>query len=226
MARSRRRFAFALGIGAAGGGALLVACAGIIGLDDFHKGECAGARCDGSADTFVPDAPVDGNGGDAGDGGADTGPGTQPVSWAEWVMPNYEAGTADVENAPSYATAAGSVKDTTTGLTWLQPTPPTGAALTYDAAKAFCESQPGGYRLPKRIELVTLLDFGRPSGAALVGQAFAGTPSSAHWTSSEVRPFSPTDPMRQYWSVNFDDGSVKPKQFDSVLAVKCVKGGS
>src|SRR5689334_3049747 len=84
MARSRRLVLFAA---AALGASSLLACAGILGLDEFTKGECAGAKCGdgGLPDAVAPDA---GEGGvDGGDGGA----GTEPVSWARWPMPNYAA---------------------------------------------------------------------------------------------------------------------------------------
>src|SRR5687767_168598 len=69
---------------------LTIACNSIIGLTEFDKGECPGARCgDGGAfpdvliDGFVPDvttdAPLDARGAD-------------PVSWAKWPMPHYDEG--------------------------------------------------------------------------------------------------------------------------------------
>ncbi|HEY8075442.1 MAG TPA: DUF1566 domain-containing protein [Labilithrix sp.] len=229
MAPSRRRILFAMLAGAST--TLLVACAGIIGLDDFHKGECPGARCEGGANVDVnqPDAPF---GIEAGPDGGDAGPGAGPVSWAHWRMPNYEAGTADVENAPLDQPGTGFVKDTITGLTWLVPmtAPPSGS---YAAADAFCKSQTaanGGWRLPTRIELVSLLDFGSATGT-LVGPAFtSSTPSGAHWTASPERTDKygavATEGSRNYWTVAFDTGIVKLKLETTLNAVKCVKGGS
>src|SRR4051812_31554798 len=73
-----------------------VACNSLIGLSDFEKGQCAGARCvdegglidqlvEGGADV-VQDAPPDVKGAD-------------PVSWAKWRMPNYiDGGTGQPTN--------------------------------------------------------------------------------------------------------------------------------
>jgi hypothetical protein len=227
MAPSKRRRLVFLALCSATA-ALLVACAGIVGLDQFQKGECPGARCEGGStdvfgpDVINPDAPDTGNG--------DAGPGVAPASWAQWVMPNYEAGTVDVENAPHYTAGAGFVHDDVTGLTWLQPTP-NNPSLSYDDAVTFCASltMPAGpWRLPTRIELVTLLDFGRDSGS-LIGSAFPGTSSGKHWTASADRDVggnpAPSG-SRLLWTVDFQSGAVTLQpEANNVYAVKCVKGG-
>jgi hypothetical protein len=213
MARSRR-------LAALGGAALvasgLVACNAIIGLNDFEKGQCAGARCDGGAepDTYVPpeaggpDAQVDG------------GKGADPVSWARWKMPNYDGG-ADAALLPlSYSGPTnGEITDLVTKLPWRDTFLP--GEYSQSEAVAACAAL-GAWRLPKRIELVTLLDFARPDPFK-INEKFGAPPLSPVWTSSEVRPFVGGDQQR-YWAVNFGTGEV----LDSLpgttkIKVLCVK---
>ncbi len=230
MAPSRRRLLFALG--ACATTSLLAACAGIIGLDEFHKGECPGAVCEGGTDRFVPPPPPPPPG-DGGDGGGDAGPGTPPVSWAQWPMPNYDAG-ADVENVPTYTVSGDGLTatDSVTGLTWLLPATGASPNVTLAQADAFCKSQTaekGGWRLPTRIELVSLLEYGSTTGT-LVAQPFAAsTGSERHWTSSPERldKFGNVAPagMRRYWTVDFSSGDVGLFGETQSIAVKCVKGG-
>src|SRR4051812_48760451 len=76
---------------------LVVACNALIGLDEFDKVECPGRRCadGGGPDTSVPDAFVD-------DGPAEA-RGADPAAWAEWPMPNYDAGADFLPNQLDYA---------------------------------------------------------------------------------------------------------------------------
>ena len=212
MARSRR-------VAVLGGAALvasaLVACNAIIGLNDFEKGQCAGLRCDGGAepDVYVPppdsgpDAQVDG------------GKGADPVSWARWRMPNYDGG-ADAALLPlSYSGPTnGEITDLVTGLVWREDV--VTGDLTYDDAVAACAAL-GAWRLPKRIELVTLLDFARPDPFR-ANEKFK-VKNVTVWSSSEVRPFT-GGPDQKYWTVNFQTGAVSNDLPKSALAkALCVK---
>jgi len=69
--------------------------------------------------------------------------------------------------------AAGSVTDTRTNLTWEQPI----SAIKYDrdGAAAHCSMLGGGYRVPTRKELLTLVDFTRELPAVVA--AFPSTPA-------------------------------------------------
>jgi hypothetical protein len=224
MARSRTRLVLAV-LGAAALPAL-VACNAIVGLSDFEKRECAGldpCPFDGGPDVqndrVVPDGGADAEAGDV-PRGAD------PVSWPAFKMPNYRDGAAPLTEAPnplSYDTTAGPdvVTDKVTGLVWrtkLQVTD------TFDKALAACASleSPGAWRLPKRIELVTLLDYYR--GAPTIDTSvFTGVSNVRVWTSSERRPFVPTAPV--YWVVDFASGKVEWQEATPNIAAGalCVK---
>lgn len=206
-------------VAALSGGAFacaLFACNALIGLDDFEKASCVGADCH--------DASFD-----AGEGGTivdsdvplpDAGEGADPVAWARWPMPNYDdKSDGGHPNRSRYEAAAdGFVTDAITKLVWR--TAGTKEAVTYEQAEKVCGE---GARLPKRIELVSLLDLAQAS-AKLDPVAFPGAASGEYWTSSEQRPLT-TDPRR--WVVDFEDGAVLTRATKSAKAyVRCVKGAS
>lgn len=195
-----------------------IACNGIIGLSDFQYGECPGARCGDAGfddldnfvpETFVPDARV-----------PDSGPGADPVSWAQWPMPNYpEAGVGAVQ---ALTVNGDEVKDEVTKLTWRKQT--AGNGLSYDDAVKACKAIASGtWRLPKRVELVTLLDFSRPDPEPRIARAFGDVVFSA-WTSSEYRTIDGVQPA--YWAIDFSTGVVVHKTTANFqLAALCVKAG-
>jgi hypothetical protein len=217
MARSRARLLLAASAAAAL--PLALACNDIIGLSDFERGECPGARCgdggdfDGAIDTGV----------DAGtDAPAETGGGADEVSWARWPMPEHDA-SAPV--SVTYTVGAGEVEDGVTGLVWRQPMPAEGASRTFEQASALCAGLSGGpWRLPKRIELVTLL---HPEGTAprIDKERFPGTIRGAYWTSSEVRGLNRTV-TGEYWIVSFESALLDKADPAETAAVRCVKGAN
>jgi hypothetical protein len=221
MARSdRKRLAFAGVVAIAV--PIFVACNGIIGLSDFEKVECGGRRCadgpitpanEGGVDVVVGDAAAEARGAD-------------PVSWAQWPMPNYDGGAEFLPNPLQYEIVAGDNLKSTPGtnLVWRRlPLP--GGQRTLDEAKTACANltDSGPWRLPKRIELVTLLDFGRVA-PPFIDPGFTGVRNIRVWTSSELRPFAGTPAA--YWTVDFGTGVVAtlPASPNDVADVLCVKG--
>lgn len=198
----------------------LIACNALIGLDSFDKTDCPGAHC-------AFDVVVDADGAvDANEAASPT-PGASPVSWAQWPMPNYgsdsDGGAQLVPRPTSYVQETdGTVLDTTTKLGWRVGT--RGLAVGYAQALPECQKLGPEWRLPKRIELVTLLDHTRPASSPTIDSAaFHDVVRLAYWTSSEVRPFVPTAP--QYWAVDFGAGAVMKLRADGdVAATICVKG--
>jgi hypothetical protein len=198
-----------------------LACNSIIGLTDFEKTQCAGARCaddggplpdqlvvEAGADV-VTDAPIDVRGAD-------------PVSWPKWPMPNYDGGGAvPLPNQLNLMVLDGNrIQDNVTGLVWRRSVLP--ADATQDEAKAACaalDPTTGPWRLPKRVELITLLDFGR--SGILIDPQFTGVKNVRVWTSSEGRPFS-VSPVA-YWTVSFETGIVDVLPLELVAKVLCVR---
>lgn len=226
MARSSRLGRLAFGAAGALAVASLLACNAIIGLSDFEKVECTNLRCPddaGGLDVFVPPSDA---GPDADDGGTTVG--TEPVVWARWKMPSWDAGP---DPTPKYTLTDGtaSVYEDLTGLTWYRAEL---GSFSYDEAKAKCAGLPGGtWRLPKRIELVSLLDFGRGAGQPVISALFPDAKQALYWTSSEAKPIVTGAP--KYWVVDFSaagNGGPLVKRFDAttstVAYVRCVKGKS
>lgn len=191
----------------------LIACNSIIGLSDFNKGDCAGGgACLDDSGILPTDA-----GGDHAvpndDGGIpDAGPGASAVSWASWPMPNYTGAEAGSVTVPDLSpTANQTVTDTKTKLVWQQA--PSQNPLKYDDAVAACKAAPNGpWRLPKRIELVTLLDYSH--GKPFIDQTtFTGFATNATaWTSSEYRTVDDNNVSsvtNQFWTVSFGVGDLE-----------------
>jgi len=186
---------------------MLLACNGILGLDEFVATQCTGNRCDGGADASNGDANA------VSDAALDA-LGTAPVSWARWKMPN-SPGDAAAENIASYKVASGDVLDKVSTLVW-QQTPTTRGGMSFADAKTAC---PAGYRLPSRIELVTLLDL--TQSPTIDKATFPATDASPFWTSSEVRPYGV--PSRKRWVVDFSSGRVAQAEETGSASVRCIK---
>ncbi len=205
----------------------IFACNGIIGLDDYERVQCTGLVCDGGNRFDGPsiDAATDGNRSEGG------GQGTDPVSWARWRMPNYvlpDAGSSEVlDNPPDLTGPNGpEITDNTTQLVWRSTVEPVGNNVPLADARKACGDlsarERAGWRLPKRIELVTLLDYGH-APPFIDRSKFADFPRARVWTSSEVRPID--NALPKFWIVNFDTGEVAQEAAsERIAAVLCVKG--
>lgn len=119
-------------------------------------------------------------------------------------MPN--PASLGLPNPASYdTTAADFVTDRVTGLDWQKQ--PSAAKYTQDQAIAYCETLvlagAAGWRLPTRMELVSIVDVtaGNP---AINKNAFPSTPPDDFWSSSK-----PTAPslFGNGWMVSAMDGS-------------------
>jgi hypothetical protein len=229
MGRSER---VALGAICLGWGA---ACNAIVGLNGFHDVPGDGGPLDASVfpgDTGVTeDAPDDADAtvidatpppADTGPDVEDTGSGFPPneagnavdLRWPRWRMPNAGGPDSGLPNLASYERVSGvdgGVIDRITGLDWGNVT--TGVT-TIGAASAACASP---WRLPTRIELVSILDTsGAADSGVLVNAAFASMQPLRFWTSS-------TTPSGVAWTVDFGAGAIAPSPTAS--AVICVYVG-
>ncbi len=212
----------------------LAACSALVGLDGFDKVACV-RDCDAAAtdvaDVYVaPDVQTI----DGGDGGLDAPvdtsipipEGASPTSWARWPMPNPADAGGLLGSEHSYAVNAdNTVTDLRTNLVWGLVVGDAQSA-SFDKAIKYCDTYDtdGGtkWRLPSRIELVTLIDYTRAAPAAAIDPtAFAGVPAGWFWTSSVVRP--PTLPYR-FWAVDFATGAVSDTPPAGARNILCVKG--
>jgi len=113
----------------------------------------------------------------------------------------------------------GAVFDTTTGLTWQRDLDP--QTYTWEEAKRYCLGLGidgvDDWRLPRREELVTLVERDRP-GAKIDTERFGGTPSAGFWTMSPDKS-SPGDA----WSIDFHLGAERVQGSGKRLRVRCVR---
>ena len=116
------------------------------------------------------------------------------------------------------------VVDTVTGLTWQRV--PLMATFDWDAASVQCANlnlggiPSGSWRLPRKIELESIVDF-RSLNPAIDSTAFPNTPSSAFWSSSLTLINTNTN-SRVAWVVDFGRGA---GYFDLVTVsylIRCV----
>ncbi|WP_449479665.1 Lcl C-terminal domain-containing protein [Streptomyces atroolivaceus] len=143
--------------------------------------------------------------------------------WANWPMPN--ARTGGLPSPASYTNQGnGTVRDNVTCLLWQRTPAP--QRHTFTDARAYCARLKlvgDGWRLPSRIEVMSLVDTTR-SGPAIDTTAFPGTPARFFWTSS---PWAVTKAPPRAWIVNFYEGlTSNAAEQSGSYQVRCVRGGS
>jgi hypothetical protein len=137
-------------------------------------------------------------------------------------MPNDQVDvTAGAPNLESYTdNKDGTVTDNLTGLMW-QQTVPTGT-YTWSQAVAFCPTLKlaghSDWRLPSRIELVSIVDFGVTSGATINATYFPSTPAGWFWSSSPLAGSS-----SNAWYVSFNLGYTYYLDVSVSSNVRCVR---
>jgi hypothetical protein len=103
----------------------------------------------------------------------------------------------------------GTVKDNVTGLVWQKAVDMTAQKLSWDDAKSYCAALTLAgrtWRLPTRIELLSLVDFTRV-GPAIDTKTFPNVPGGAyHWTSSPWVVSQISTKPQDSWIVNFYEG--------------------
>jgi hypothetical protein len=114
---------------------------------------------------------------------------------------------------------SGEILDGISGLTWQFPA---ASLMDYAGAMAVCL---GAWRLPKRHELITILDFGISSAESWFSDPIFGTPASTtsggfFWTSTDVSDGTTTE----VWAIDFLSGAVRHLNKTSGAAyTRCVK---
>lgn len=176
------------------------------------------------------DAAVDDGGGGVGvpeSGGSGGAGGEEPTDhgvvtdWAQWAIPN--AAGLNLPNIFNYDTDTREITiDQVTGLVWQsggQSLP-----MTWQEASDACEgSTVGGFtdwRLPKRIELVSLVDYSK-SNPAVDSVAFPLTKKDYYWSATPA-----ASAPNRYWQVEFAVGSAFPEDEAQKYYVRCVRGAA
>jgi hypothetical protein len=223
---------------------VLVGCDALLGLGSYENVACAfdcGADAHEAAATAGGDAADEEETGTATDGGAHDGEAGVVVTpdsgwpvptahelWAHWPMPNPDAAAgpdaATLPNTMTYDAGDGDgggpvVVDVVTKLSWSRQAQ---TATSYDEAWKACVSLGSSWRVPTRIELVSLIDFTQPSGSPTIEPTvFPSVKALPTWTSSAVAgDASPPS----YWTVDFTTGLTASG--GSASQVMCVSGGT
>jgi hypothetical protein len=167
----------------------------------------AAAAC-GSSGNQPP--ALDGGAADAADAAGEVG-----GSCVGFTMPN-PAG-AGLPNPASYtANGDGTVTDDVTGLTWEGTVDDT--RYMVDAAAAHCAAKGAPWRLPTRLELVSLVDYTIAAPGPTINAIFANTPGAVFWTSSPYYGDAGDE-----WYVGFDAGYSDYGIVNQSGLVRCVR---
>ncbi len=135
--------------------------------------------------------------------------------WAMWKLP------PSAPPAGNYAVANGVARDETTQLEWLQAALPD--RLTHAAAAAACKATTrdgGGFRLPTRIELLSLVDYSR-NGKGMNASVFGSSSFGVEFWSSTPDALAPA---ARAWFVRFTNGESSTDLQSTMKAVRCVRG--
>jgi hypothetical protein len=140
--------------------------------------------------------------------------------WAEWPMPNTQADvTAGAPNLQSYTDRYdGTITDNVTQLMW-QKAVSTGTYAWADAI-AYCSTLAvaghSDWRLPSRIELQSIVDFGVRS-PAINSTYFPSTPSTLFWSST------PSLVASNAWGISFAGGDPNIDDTSISYPIRCVR---
>ena len=159
--------------------------------------------------------------------------------WADWPVPNSFASVpmpdGGVQNLPNHhnydtTSVAGVVIDNVTHLQWQRVVDTTGGngmgLYTYAEATVYCANlvlgnDTGTWRVPTRIELLSIVDTSVALGATTIdATAFPNTPLGAfYWTSSLVAGNTSVA-----WDINFGNGFANQGDPVSISnQVRCVR---
>lgn len=118
--------------------------------------------------------------------------------WAQWPVNDLD--TFEIRDPSVYQPA--------TGLEWLSD-----ARLNWEDAKQHCRSLGEGWRLPTRIELVSLVDHAISSPAS----SFPGATGDTYWSATPV-----ANGEGSAWVVDFEFGDTRLEGIASSHRVRCV----
>lgn len=124
------------------------------------------------------------------------------------VLPSYM-------EAPFGKSTGGGVRDEILDLVWESDAAP--GPVSWEEARARCEKLGGGARLPSRVELVSLVDYGRDGPA--INPSMVEVPTSStdlYWTA--------TTAMDGVWVVGFAHGSMTSLDRTLTARTRCVVG--
>lgn len=148
------------------------------------------------------------------------GPIAPPHAWGDWPMPN--PASSGLPHPASYSVSASGEQTTdgVTGLIWQRQA--SSGVMTWEDAKRYCAclgvDGTGGWRLPSRIELASLVDYTKTT-PSIDSDAFPDTSPENFWTASEVGIGTGL-----VYLVFFDNGHTTYATPDYEYRARCVRG--
>jgi len=139
-------------------------------------------------------------------------------------------GITEQKPGPAVDQGDGTAIDPVTGLQWQRQAQ--AAELNWGSARASCDALTlaglADWRLPTRIELMSILDRTKPSGTyvSIDPNVFPATAGAPHWTAVPR-----ADLPGEHWRVNFADASptcdhVNTAKDATLARVRCVRGAA
>ncbi|HRI70791.1 MAG TPA: DUF1566 domain-containing protein [Polyangium sp.] len=200
---------------------VLGACMQIVGIEDPKRiedkpgNETTGTSSSSTSSSSGISSGTGGGGSSSSTGGSSSGGMSGP--WISWPMPNPVS--AQLDYPASYSLVGTDiVVDEVTKLQWQRTV--NNQSYTWDEALAYCNGLVYGghddWRLPWRIELVSLIDYTRSSPA--IDPIFPNAPSDAFWTAT---PWAAD--ANNAWIVYFVDGDTYYTNTIETHAVRCVR---
>jgi hypothetical protein len=141
-------------------------------------------------------------------------------NWNQWPLPNSQVDvSAGAPNLASYTdNGNGTVTDNVTGLMWQQAVQEA-MYYTWAQAVAYCPTLTlaghSDWRLPTRIELLSIVDFGRDPA---INTTYFLSTSTYLWSSSPLARSS-----SNAWYVNFSDGNSYYVDVSGTNNFRCVR---
>jgi hypothetical protein len=177
---------------------------------------------EGPSSSRFPDAAtrITDSGGDAGnegnalDGGSLEPGATRDLEQAMWPLPAASPASAD------YAVTEVKVLDERTRLVWQRVAE--AAPATLEEARAICDVRTAGgddWRLPTRIELLSLVDYGEHDPALAPVPFAPATEGGTYWTTS----VDAKAPAARAWAVSFALGTTRTEGVATKQRVRCVR---
>ena len=227
----------------------LVGCSSLLGLDDddddAHGSSSGSDGGRSSSSGSAPSTASSSGGASSASGGSSTSsssggpssssggsssgnpPDAGPTIAADPSVPLWRP-LPDSPPAANYQLTADTVLDHTTQLVWerVPPTATETSVAAHDRCAALALAAQDDWRLPTRIELLSILDYARTP--LLNPDVFAGlTPADQYWT--QTHPLFQANTANNYFYVDTHSGAVETSVNDTngtqLLRSRCVRAG-
>lgn len=192
-----------------------ISCRAILGIDE-ERPLLDGGAGPGGGNQGGGGGQVNSGGANAGGSNNTGGASSSSTEWASWPL------TPDGAPTSNYTLTTGTVTDNATGLMWMRTA--TSIGIDYESAITYCANLTNSgfddWRLPTRIEIVTLVTFEFDEPFVNNDVFFGFTSSDYFWTSSPYRRGGATG---KRWTLSLADGSPRNEEEVNKAQPLCVR---